>query len=1410
LNAEGQGEFSDVMCGIDWVTANAGVIEVANMSLGGEAEVGSCTDGSLHEAVCRSVNAGVTYVVAAGNSSLDSSTFVPAAYPEVITVSAIVDTDGLPGSRGSTSFFYGDDDEFATFSNFGAPVDIAAPGVSIYSTWPGGGYTYLSGTSQASPHVAGAAALYRFIHPSATTADVKGGLLAVAWAQNSSDGFTGDSDGFAEPLLNVGSIGGNPLPPPQPDCTISLSDGVVGSIVNVSCVNFGASELVRIYWDSTGTTAKKSFAMTADGVGSVNFTIPDSVNGQHQIIAKGNSSGFESSKTFTVKPNAKVLIATAKAGGSLSVTLNGFAAGTAVALTWDNGSTSIGGATTSATGSATVYLTVPEAVAGPHAIKATPSGSPAPVSETSMTIIPSLGLLPSAGKVGANVTVTLRGYASGEQIAVKWFNSSTNSNTIASVTASNLGSATASFTVPVAANGPHSVEGAGSLANTASANYKVTSGLVLTPTSGPVSTNITIGLSGYGANETVELRWYDTSTTYSPWSSVVTDASGSASLTLPAREGANGLHRVEAVGPIGGTALANFTVAAGVAFSPVSGEAGDTVTVSLTGYRAGETITVKWFSTQSASTIIATATTSTTGSATASFTIPADATAGVHKVEATGTASLARASANFSVVSDDPPPPTDPTCILGASTGSPGISLAITCSNFANSESVRVYWDDTASTQKASIWTGTVGGGSGSFTVPDATTGAHQVIGIGTTSGKRAEATFTIVPSLKLSLTSGKAGTSVTATLKGFGAGQVVPITWDGGANLVTITTSAVGSGSANFGIPEATGGQHTVAAGSVSAPFAVVAGISLSPSTGNAGTAVVVTLRGYSPGEAVSITWFDNESTNVAVATATASALGSASANFTVPDAAKGAHRVDGVGSLGSAATSSFTVSPKMVLSPTTGTVGSNVELTLTGYGLGELVTVQWFDTTTTATTIASITTNNQGRASGTLVIPDATNGQHKVQANGSISGATLYQYLNVKSAVALSPASGPAGTTVIAEATGFKANETVSIAWFSTTTASTVVASGQTNPFGRAVLSFAVPANATAGDHKVEAAGQPTTPKATGVFSVTGPPVGGTSAGSQSVESAPSTFDFSFTDDFSAGALGELPPGWSLASASDSGISMQVKGNGNSRVSASGNAASGGSWLIRDGASFSQADVQIKLRFQQEGSAAGIVLAWNGPNDYVAMIANADLDRIELIEVSGGVVRTSFATAKGEVRFDVGSEYWLRAESGSNASGNRWVTLSWSNDGRSFETIASVQGLNGLGGGVGLFVAGPRVPKVDFDDVSVMRGVSPAPVVVEETVVAQSSETPTPEPTAAAEPTATLEPPAETPTPEPTETVEAVPTEEPISTAEPTATATPVPTQEHTVEAPSDTPAPVATEPVPATEDAGTETGA
>ena len=203
LDNRGSGRWSNVICGIDWVTANASLknIKVANMSLGGagtdDGNCGNTNGDALHKAVCSSVAAGVTYVVAAGNDNVDLSGFVPAAYDEVLAVTAVADFNGQPGGGAAATCRADVDDRAADFSNFAAAgVDdghtIAAPGVCINSTWKGGGYNIISGTSMASPHAAGTAALCIAKGTcSGAPSAVIGKLRADALAQPLGYGFLG-------------------------------------------------------------------------------------------------------------------------------------------------------------------------------------------------------------------------------------------------------------------------------------------------------------------------------------------------------------------------------------------------------------------------------------------------------------------------------------------------------------------------------------------------------------------------------------------------------------------------------------------------------------------------------------------------------------------------------------------------------------------------------------------------------------------------------------------------------------------------------------------------------------------------------------------------------------------------------------------------------------------------------------------------------------------------------------------------------------------------------------------------------------------------------------------------------------------------------------------------------------------
>jgi subtilisin family serine protease len=197
LNNNGSGYTSWIIAGIDYVTSKASQIEVANMSLGCE-----CTSTAQDNAITRSIDAGVVYVVAAGNSDKNASTFSPANHPYVITVSALADFNGLPGGGAAPTCRTDQDDTLADFSNWGSLIEITAPGVCIYSTWKNGGYNTISGTSMASPHVAGAAALIASRYNPGNRTDVLNIRAAIVNAGNFD--WTDDSgDGIKEPLLDV-------------------------------------------------------------------------------------------------------------------------------------------------------------------------------------------------------------------------------------------------------------------------------------------------------------------------------------------------------------------------------------------------------------------------------------------------------------------------------------------------------------------------------------------------------------------------------------------------------------------------------------------------------------------------------------------------------------------------------------------------------------------------------------------------------------------------------------------------------------------------------------------------------------------------------------------------------------------------------------------------------------------------------------------------------------------------------------------------------------------------------------------------------------------------------------------------------------------------------------------------------
>jgi subtilisin family serine protease len=196
LDASGSGSWAGVIAGVDWVVAQRN-IKVVNMSLGGKG-----TLSTLDTAIQKAVSTGIAFAVAAGNDNALAQYYTPANIPNVLVVSALADGNGQSGGGSSISCFSGQNDDFlATFSNYGTAVDIAAPGVCIRSTWLNGSYNTISGTSMASPHVAGALALLASKNPPQDLAGVTS--LYNTLKNNGNYLYTDQKDGTKEPLLDV-------------------------------------------------------------------------------------------------------------------------------------------------------------------------------------------------------------------------------------------------------------------------------------------------------------------------------------------------------------------------------------------------------------------------------------------------------------------------------------------------------------------------------------------------------------------------------------------------------------------------------------------------------------------------------------------------------------------------------------------------------------------------------------------------------------------------------------------------------------------------------------------------------------------------------------------------------------------------------------------------------------------------------------------------------------------------------------------------------------------------------------------------------------------------------------------------------------------------------------------------------
>ena len=326
----------------------------------------------------------------------------------------------------------------------------------------------------------------------------------------------------------------------------------------------------------------------------------------------------------------------------------------------------------------------------------------------------SISLSPDNGPVGKTVKVTGTGFAASSTVTIT-FSGVTQTTSPSTITTNTTGGFTATFKVPKSTAGPHTVTATDASADSASKTFKVNSSISLSSSSGIVGKTSKVTGTGFAASSTVTITFDGIAQTTSP-STITTDATGSFTATFKIPKSTAGTHTVTATDASGDFASKTFKVISSTSLSPYTGHVGTTETVTGTGFAASSTVTIT-FGGVTQTTSPATITTDTTGSFSASFTVP-PSTAGYHTIT----------SKDASGNSDDKRFKVTPSISLVPASGPAGTPVTVSGKGFAASSTVKITFDGiTQTTLPGTITTNTAGSFTATFTAPPSTTGSHTV-----------------------------------------------------------------------------------------------------------------------------------------------------------------------------------------------------------------------------------------------------------------------------------------------------------------------------------------------------------------------------------------------------------------------------------------------------------------------------------------------------------------------------------------------------------------------------------------------------------------------------------------------------------------------------------------------------------
>lgn len=428
-------------------------------------------------------------------------------------------------------------------------------------------------------------------------------------------------------------------------------------------------------------------------------------------------------------------------------------------------------------------------------------------------------------------------------------------------------------------------------------------------------------------------------------------------------------------------------------------------------------------------------------------------------------------------------------------------------SHYAASETVKVYWNYTGpatGTLVASATADTTGSFNLKFNIPLSPTGTYTIAGVGQTSGSVATATFLLLPQVYASPEAGGPGAKFNIYGNAFGNAETVNLytnyTGPGTGNLLTTATgNATGSFTINTSLPITTApgsipitgvGQTT----DTTASFSFVLyrpTLALAPLSGSAGAQLAMTAYGFQKFEKINIFW-NNGLTPVLVGKTDSNVYGYLPPTTYVvpPGTAPGTYLIKAVGQTsGIAATTNFILNtPGASLTPTSGPIGTDVNISGKGFNPGETTNVVWgYIGPGTGTNIASVTAGNSGMVKGSFVIPAASSGAHTVALVGATSGTVTKTAFTVGSGLAASPGTAIPGASINVTGSGYHADETVQI--YLDNTISTALATAAADANGNVSQAVSIPASTSPGSHNLIGVGQASTISFAAPFTVDTP---------------------------------------------------------------------------------------------------------------------------------------------------------------------------------------------------------------------------------------------------------------------------------------------------------------------------------